>query len=131
MSTTPPGAADFANYVQSMGRRVYVTSELIDLRKLDKANEIYVLQMPDSSTAAGGRGGGFGERKVVKVIHFRCGAGEVLQVAEIEDEERIEALDLPLHATAFPIMMPDGTEKLVSGVVDKELVRSYAQTLEE
>jgi hypothetical protein len=51
-------------------------------------------------------------------------------VGEFEDEERIETLDLPYHATAFPILLPGGKEKLVSGVVDKELAGSYARALQ-
>ncbi len=131
MANTPPGAADFIDLVESKGRRVYVTKEMIDLSHLDKPNEIYVLELPDRSTAAGGRGGGFGERRVIKATHFRCGEGEVLEADEVEDEERLESLDLPLHATAFPITMPDGREKLVTGVADKELVRSYEEILGE
>lgn len=124
-----PGADEFIALIESKGRRVLVTEELVDLGRLDRPNEIYVLQMPDASTAAGGRGGGLGERRVVKVYHFSCGGGECRKVAEVEDEERIEGLDLPYHATAFPVLLPGGKEKLLSGVVDKELAGSYARAL--
>ena len=126
-----PGAEEFIALLESNGRRVLVAERLIDLRKLDQPNEIYVLQLPDSSTAAGGRGGGFGERHVVKAFHFRCGKGVCMKVAEFNDAENLEALDLPYHATAFPIILPDGKEKLVSGVADKELVFSYREDLYE
>jgi len=124
-----PGAEEFIALIESNGRRVLVAERLIDLRKLDQPNEIYVLQLPDSSTAAGGRGGGFGERHVIKAFHFRCGKGVCMKVAEFDDAENLEALDLPYHATAFPIILPDGKEKLVSGVADKELVFSYREDL--
>jgi hypothetical protein len=126
-----PGAEEFIALLESSGRRVLVAERLIDLRKLDQPNEIYVLQLPDSSTAAGGRGGGFGERHVIKAFHFRCGKGVCMKVAEFNDAENLEALDLPYHATAFPIILPDGKEKLVSGVADKELVFSYREDLYE
>ena len=106
-----------------------VTDEVVDLGKLDVHNTIYVLQMPDGSTAAGGRGGGFGERRVVRVYQYETGSGECKKVGEFDDEERLESLDLPYHATAFPVLLPDGKEKLVSGVVDPELVRAYRQAL--
>jgi hypothetical protein len=125
------GADEFIALIESKGRRVFVTDELIDLGKLDQPNEIYVLQMPDGSTAAGGRGGGMGERRVVKVYHFSCGLGECRKVAELEDAEKIERLDLPYHATAFPILLPGGKERLASGVVDPDLRRSYTATLAE
>jgi hypothetical protein len=129
MSTTPPGAQEFIRLIETKGRRVFVTEELIDLRSLDQPNEIYILQMPDGSTAAGGRGGGMGERRVVKVYHYSCGQGDCRKVAEFEDAEKIESLDLPYHATAFPIILPGGEEKLVSGVADKELAGSYSRVL--
>ena len=123
------GADEFIALIESMGRRVFVTDELIDLGKLDQPNEIYVLQMVSASTAAGGRGGGMGDRRVVKVYHFSCGHGECKKVGEVEDEGKIESLDLPYHATAFPILLPDGREKLVSGVADKTLTASYRSAL--
>ena len=124
-----PGAEEFIALIESMGRRVFVTDDLVDLGKLDQPNEIYILQMLSASTAAGGRGGGMGDRRVVKVYHFTCGKGECKKVGEIEDEQKIESLDLPYHATAFPILLPGGKEKLVSGVADKDLVRSYRAAL--
>lgn len=124
-----PGADEFIALIESMGRRVFVTDELIDLNKLDQPNEIYILEMQSSSTAAGGRGGGMGDRRVVKVYHFSCGHGECKKVAEFDDSEKIERLDLPYHATAYPILMPGGKEKLVSGVADRELAASYRAVL--
>ncbi len=129
MSATPSGVAEFVSFIETKGRRVFVTEDEVDLRRLDRPNNIYVLQLPDASTAAGGRGGGFGERRVVKVYHYVCGQGDCRKIGEFEDEERIENLDLPYHATAFPIILPEGKEKLVTGVVDRELVKSYATTL--
>lgn len=129
MSSTPPGRDEFVGLIESQGRRVYVTTDLINLGKLDQHNDIYILQLTDSSTAAGGRGGGLGERRVVKAFHYSLGEGECIKVAEFDDEERLESLDLPYHATAFPIILPDGKEKLVTGVVDGDLVASYKTTL--
>lgn len=123
------GADEFVALIESMGRRVFVTDDLIDLGKLDQPNEIYILQMLSASTAAGGRGGGMGDRRVVKVYHYTCGHGECKKVGETEDPEKIEGLDLPYHATAFPILLPGGKEKLVSGVADKALADSYQAAL--
>ena len=106
-----------------------MADDLIDLRRLDGPNNIFVLQLPDGSTAAGGRGGGLGERRVIKAYYYRCGRGECLKVGEYEDEEMLQSLDLPYHAPAFPVILPDGKEKLVSGVADKELSSSYQTIL--
>jgi hypothetical protein len=115
--------------VNSRGRRVYVASKMIDLRALDSSNSIYILQLPDGSTAAGGRGGGFGERRIVKVYHFECGNGSCTKISEVEDEEKLDPLDLPYHATAMPLIDPTGNEKLVSGVVDPEFTDGYRRIL--
>ena len=127
--SSKPGVEEFIALISSMGRRVFVTTDVIDLARLDSPNEIYVLQMLDNSSAAGGRGGGMGDRKVVRVYHYSCGGGDCRKAGMTEDETKIEGLDLPYHATAFPIMLPDGKEKLVSGVVDKELAASYGSVL--
>lgn len=123
------GVSEFLELVNSRGRRVYVTSKQIDLRASDSHNDIYVLQLPDGSTAAGGRGGGFGERRIVKVYHFEVGEGGIRKTSEIEDDERLDALDLPYHATAMPILDIHGNEKLVSGVIDPSFAETYRQVL--
>ncbi len=123
------GLADLLELVNGKGRRVYVAERLIDLKDLAVANNIYILQLPDGSTAAGGRGGGLGERRIVKVYHFACGSGTCTKLGEFEDDERLDSLDLPYHATAMPVLDPQGKEKLVSGVVDPQFVESYRAVL--
>jgi len=109
---------------------VYVAERPIDLSKLDVPNTIFVLQLPEGfSTAAGSRGGGFGERRILKVFRYVCGGGECKKVCERESPEVTETLDLPYHAAAFPITLPDGREKLVSGVADAEFVAAYARAV--
>lgn len=123
------GLSEFLELVGSPGRRVYVAENQIDLSYLDKPNDIYILQLPDGSTAAGGRGGGFGERRIVKLYHFRIADGVCTKVATVEEDEKLDALDLPYHATAMPILDPQGKEKLVSGVVDPPFAQEYARVL--
>ncbi len=113
----------------SKGRRVYVAEKPVDLRDINAQNTIYILQLPDGSTAAGGRGGGFGERRIVRLYHFECGAGACTKVEEVEDDAKLDLLDLPYHATAMPVLDTEGTERLVSGVIDPSFVASYRQAL--
>jgi len=111
-------------------RCVYVAERPIDLTKLDEPNTIFVLQLPEGfSTAAGSRGGGFGERRVLKVYQYVCGLGDCKKIDESENQETTEMLELPYHAAAFPIILPDGVEKLVSGVADAEFVAAYRRAL--
>ena len=123
------GLSEFLELVNAKGRRVYVASRPIDLRALDLPNDVYVLQLPDGSTAAGGRGGGFGERRIVRVYHFEFGAGGCRKVSELDDETRLDELDLPYHATAMPVLDQQGNEKLVSGVIDPPFAETYRRIL--
>lgn len=122
-------SAEFLELVSSKGRRVYVASNPIDLRSPESPNDVYVLQLPDGSTAAGGRGGGFGERRIVKVYHFQFGPGGCRKVGEVEDDGKLDELDLPYHATAMPVLDAQGNEKLVSGVIDPPFAESYRRVL--
>lgn len=121
------GLDEFLRLIDSKGRRVYVTEKPIDLRNLSETNTVFILQLPDGSTAAGGRGGGLGERRIVKMYHFQYGNGECHELPGVEDDDRLDNLDLPYHATAMAVILQDGKEKLVSGVVDPEFVSSYRQ----
>lgn len=103
-----------------------MTERSVDLKKLDESNTIFVLQLPEGfSTATGSRGGGFGDRRVLKVYCFKCAAGDCMKISESSDKSVTEKLELPYHAAAFPIVLPDGKEKVVSGVADIELVDAY------
>ena len=123
------GLADFLQLINEKGRRVFVAEKMIDLRNLDQENTIYILQLPDGSTAAGGRAGGLGERRIVRLYRYQFGNSSCERLPEVEDEGRLDSLDLPYHATALPIILQDGAEKLVSGVVDGDLVASYRQII--
>ncbi len=123
------GLQELTQLIQAKGRRVYVAEQLIDLSDLTAVNTIYILQLPDGSTAAGGRGGGLGERRIVKVYRYACGKGTCDKMGETEDDSKLDGLELPYHATAMPIRLPDGKEALVSGVVDASFVSSYRQIL--
>jgi hypothetical protein len=124
------GLEDLLQLIGSTGRRVYVTERPIDLRDLSKTNTIFVLQLPGDSTAAGGRGGGLGERRIVKMYHYQYENGLCERREDIEDDAKLDSLDLPYHATAMAVILPDGEEKLVSGVVDPDFVSSYRQALQ-
>lgn len=122
---------EFVGLIESRTRCVYVAERSIDLTKLDEPNTIFVLQLPEGfSTAAGSRGGGgLGDRRILKVYEYVCGLGDCKKVCERESPDVTERLDLPYHAAAFPITLPDGREKFVSGVADAEFVATYRRAL--
>jgi hypothetical protein len=46
-----------------------------------------------------------------------------------DNEEKLEKFELPYHAAGLVVIMPDRTEKVVSGVVDQEFVQQYNETI--
>jgi len=107
-------------------RRIFVAEQTIEFNNADGENCVYVLELPGASPgAAGGRIAGFGERRVVKLLCFRQHDGKWMKLFESEDLEKLERLELPYHATGLSVILPDGSERVVSGVVDSEFVRKY------
>ncbi len=111
-------------------RRIFVTENRIDLRANEGRNCVYVLQLPTSALgAAGGRIGGIGERRIQKISCFRQENGKWIKAYEIENPEKLEKFELPYHAAGLSVVLPDGSEKVVSGVVDQEFVQRYNEAI--
>ena len=68
---------------------------------------------------------GIGERKIHKLYCFRFEAGEWIQICEIEEAERLDRFELPYHAAGLSVTMLDGTERVVTGVIDDDLLQRY------
>lgn len=110
-------------------RRIFVAEDTIDLSKNEGRNCVYVLELPGAAPgAAGGRIGGIGERRIQKVFCFRQEHDKWIKVYESEVPEKLEKFDLPYHAAGLDVVMPDGSKRVVSGVVDAELVHAYNES---
>ncbi len=107
------------------GRRILVAENPVDLRSLHGTNFVYVLQLPEDSHAAGGRAGGFGERRIEKLYAFHYENGSCRKLFETNSPEKLERFELPFHAAGTPVVLPDGSERVVSGVIDPEFVDAY------
>ena len=112
------GADELVRLVEDPGRHIFVAKEPVDFRNLESLNEVYVLEFPVQT-----------RERAVKAYHYRCGAGECIKVGEVEDLERLESLKLPDHGT-ISIVLPDGTQKLVPGIANGDLVRDYSAILD-
>lgn len=121
-------ADDLAGLLQSGIRFVLVAQKPIDLGRLGETNSIFVLELPEGIRTAMGSRRAAG-RSLLKVYWFDCGGMQCKRVGEFDDDERLDRLDLPYHATALGVVMPDGTERLFAGVVDEELASAYAKVL--
>lgn len=104
-------------------RALIVSDREIDLSE-KATNRIYVLELGTSS-AAGGRAGGFGSRSASTIHRYECDDGEYSRILDVSSNERLEEFELPFHASAVSLYLEDGTEEIASGVVDPQLVEEY------
>ncbi len=109
------------------GSRVIVIAEKdVDLRTASGGNRLFLLKIAEGSLAAGGRGGGFGERKVVEVSCFSSNGGPWTKLFETREESRVAGFEVPYYVSRVPFTLADGTEEMGYGVVEPELVRQMA-----
>ncbi len=109
------------------GSRAIVISEKdIDLTPRSSNNRLFILKIGEGSLAAGGRGGGFGERKVTGVLCFELKAG-IWSVIFRADEERLGEFEVPYYVSRIPMTMADGSEAMGYGVVEPALVSELSK----
>jgi len=118
---------ELAKLISEKGRKILVAQNPVDLRSLQGENSVFILQLPEGSSAAGGRAGGFGERRLSKLYCFHYSEGACRKLYEVDSAEKLERFDLPYHAAGTPVILPDGSETVISGVIDPEFVESYKQ----
>ena len=118
---------ELTSLVSEKGRKILVAEKPVDLRNLREPNSVYILQLPDGSHAAGGRAGGFGERRVEKLYAFHYENGACRKLYEVDSTDKLDRFELPYHAAGTPVILPDGSERVMSGVIDPEFVESYKQ----
>jgi len=121
---------ELTQLVSETSRRIFVSQYPIDLSVPKGHNFVYVLQLPDEAFgSAGGRIGGIGERKVLKISCFKQENGNWIKLYDSDNDEKLEKFELPYHAAGLTVILPDRTERVVSGVVDQEFVLSYNETI--
>jgi hypothetical protein len=120
---------ELTKLVVEKGRKILVAANPVDLQTLQEENSVYILQLPEGGSAAGGRAGGFGERRLEKLYAFHYENGACYKLFEVESPEKLERYDLPYHAAGTPVILPDGSEHIMSGVIDAEFVESYKRVV--
>jgi hypothetical protein len=120
---------ELTKLVSEKGRKILVAERPVDLKNLREPNSVYILQLPEGPGSAGGRTGGFGERRVEKLLAFHYENGACHKLYEIDSSDKLERFELPYHAAGTPVILPDGSEKVMSGVIDPEFVESYRQVV--
>lgn len=120
-------AVDELTQLLSGGARVVVLAQRdVDLQSIAAENNLFLLRLAEGSLAAGGRGGGFGERRVVNVSLYRYSEGACEKLFETEDAAKVAEFEVPYHVARMPMTLRDGTEIMGYGVVDPELVGQFA-----
>ncbi len=109
------------SHLAGTSRAIVISEREVDLRPAAEDNRLFLLKIGEGSLAAGGRGGGFGERKVTAVFCYARSGGAWSKVYEAAGGEA-EAFEVPYYVARLPMTLADGTESMGYGVVDGELV---------
>src|SRR5438034_10353559 len=96
---------ELAKLISEKGRKILVAQNPVDLRTLQGENSVFILQLPEGSSAAGGRAGGFGEWLLSKHYCLHYAEGAVLELYEVDSPERLERLDLPHPSACTPVTL--------------------------
>jgi hypothetical protein len=112
---------ELVSHLSGSSRAVVISNRDVDLRPGAEDNRLIILKIGEGSLAAGGRGGGFGERKVTAVLCFELSRGEWAKRFEAQGEEA-SGFEVPYYVSRLPLVLADGTEAMGYGVVDPALV---------
>ncbi len=118
--------AELSSHLSGGARAIVISEKDIDLRRNSGDNRIFVLKIGEGSLAAGGRGGGFGERKVIAVLCYELKSGVWSKLFQA-DESSAEGFEVPYYVSRIPMTMADGTESMGYGVVEPALVAEMSE----
>ncbi|HXW94295.1 MAG TPA: hypothetical protein VEJ19_01140 [Nitrososphaerales archaeon] len=117
---------ELVSYLTGPSRAIVIARKDVDLRPESGDNTLFVLNIGEGSLAAGGRGGGFGERKVSAVSCFELKSNTWSLVFRASPEKAME-YEVPYYVSRLPLTMPDGAETMGYGVIDPELVSELSR----
>jgi hypothetical protein len=118
--------AELSAHLAGSARAIVVSQKDLDLRPDSADNRLFVLKVGEGSLAAGGRGGGFGERRVIAVLCYELKSGAWSKLFEAQ-EGALGDYDVPYYVSRVPVTMADGTESMGYGVVEPELVAEFSK----
>jgi len=113
-------------YLTGPSRAVVIARKDVDLRHQSGENRLFVLSIGEGSHAAGGRGGGFGERKVTAVACFEL-KEQTWSVIFRADAGNAAEFEVPYYVSRIPLTLADGSEAMGYGVIDPELVSDLSK----
>lgn len=107
-------------------RAIVIAQKDVDLRSDSGENRLFVLSVGEGSLAAGGRGAGFGERKVTAVSCFELKGGVWSLLFRVDGAQAGE-YEVPYYVSRLPMTLADGSESMGYGVVDPDLVSELSK----
>jgi hypothetical protein len=110
------------DHLSGDSRAIVISDKELDFRPGSGDFRFFLLKIGEGSLAAGGRGGGFGERKVTAVLCFGRKEGAWSKLLEAKGDQAA-GFDVPYYVSRLPMILSDGTEVMGYGVVDPDLVR--------
>jgi len=117
---------ELTSYLTGGSRVIVIAERDVDLRPASGRNRLFLLKIAEGSLAAGGRGGGFGERRVVGVSCFSSVGGNWVKLFETREVKDAADYEVPYYVSRLPLTLADGTETMGYGVVEPELVAQMA-----
>lgn len=120
---------DFNDVLQLPKRKLIVSSNELNLNKIEEGIFVFILTIEESFGSAGGRGGGSGNRKIDKIIGYKSNNKDFLRIFETEDEEIIQRFDIPYSAVAMDIILESGQPYVVQGIIDIKMIQDYLKII--
>ena len=117
---------ELVSALSGASRAIVIATKDVDLRPASGDNRLFLLKIGEGSLAAGGRGGGFGERKVTGVLCFELRGGSWLKLFQAPDAV-VADYEVPYYVSRIPITMADGSETMGYGVVEPALVSEMSK----
>jgi hypothetical protein len=107
-------------------RAIVIAQRDVDLSS-EVDNRMFVMLVAEGSLSAGGRGGGFGEKRLIGVAGFEFSHGQLSKFFETEDESMLVEFEVPYSVLRIPFVLPNGTATVGYGVVDAGLVEEFCR----
>jgi len=97
----------------------------------DNDNKLYIFEFDVSGSSAGGRVGGFGQRRIIKLHVFSQHDNQIKKLLEISDIEKLNNFDMPYHVSLYPIILNNHEEIMAYNLVDSDLINQYENIFEK
>ncbi len=116
------GNSEFLSILKGKQRFVIVSEKELDFSSQDE-NRFFIL-LVEGSSEGGGRIGAMGSRSVSVVMEFILKNGAATKLLHLEGE-RAKSFEVPFFVARMPLSLPDGSQFVVYGAVDRETVLNY------